>query len=86
MRDIHQKLDYLKEISLKENINQRRREDIGHLPLLLLLDQPLLIHTRKVEDRRGQNTLIKGDKDDQCRPLLPHLLHNQIMIMVDTKD
>ena len=58
MRDIHQKLDYHKEISLNENINQRRK-DIGRL--LLLLDQPLLIHTRKVEDRRGQNTLIKGE-------------------------
>ena len=50
MRDIHHKLVYLKEISLNENIDQRRKEDIG----CLLLDQPLLIHTRKVEDRRGQ--------------------------------
>ena len=85
MRVIHQKLDYLKEISLKENINQRRREDIGRLPLLLLLDQPLPIHTRKVEDQRCQSILIK-EEDDRRRPLLPRLLHNQIMIMVDTKD
>ena len=54
--------------------------------LPLVLDQPLPKHTRKVEDRRGQNTLIKGEEDDRRRPLLPRLLHNQIMIMLDAKD
>ena len=85
MRDTLHKLDYLAEISLKENINQRRK-DIGCLLLHHLLDQPLHIHIRKVEDRSGQNTLIKGEEEDRHCPLLPPLLHNQIMIMVDTKD
>ena len=48
MKNILHRLDNLVNISLKENIDQRRREDIDRLLLLpLLLGQPLPIHIRK---------------------------------------
>ena len=52
MKNILHRLDNLVNISLKENIDQRRREDIDRLLLLLplLLGQPLPIHIRKAKN------------------------------------
>ena len=81
MKYILNRPDNLLKISLKENIDQRRKEDIDRRLLPLLLDRPLLIHISKY--RSGQSILIK--EDDRHRLLLLHLLHNQKMITVDAE-
>ena len=48
--------------SLKEDIDLRRREDIGRL-FLHLLGQPLQIHIR-IKNQRELNILIKREEDD----------------------
>ena len=82
MINILHRLDNPVKKSLREDIDLRRR---GRL-LPLLQEQPLWIHIRKARNQRGRNTLIKREEDDRHRPLLPHILYNQRMITVDTKE
>ena len=68
MINILHRLDNPVKNCLREDIDLRRREDIGRLLLHLLQDRPLRIHIRKARNRRGQNTLIKGEEDHR-RPM-----------------
>ena len=74
MTGIHLKLGEVGEVSLKENTNRGRGEDIDHLLLPSLLDHLLQILKREAKDLRGLNKLVRGEEDVQCCLLLPLLL------------
>ena len=70
MTGMHLLLGEVGEISLKENTNQGRGEDIDCLLLPPLLDHPLQILIREVKDLRDLNKLVRGEEDVRCRLLL----------------
>ena len=69
MTGIYLKPGEVGEISLKQNTNLRRGEDIDRLLLPPLLDHLLWL---LIGEQRGPNTLIRG-KEDVRRRLLPPL-------------
>ena len=71
MTGIHLRLGEVGEISLKENTNLGRGEDIDCLLLPPLLVYPLQTLIREVTYLRGLNILIGEKEDDQRRLLLP---------------
>ena len=68
---IHLKLDWVGEISLRQNTSLRRGEDIDHLLLPPLLDLPLCLLIEEVGDQRGSNTHMRGEEDILRHLLLP---------------
>ena len=81
---MHHRLDYHAKNSLREDTDQRRREDINRLPLHLLPNRPLRIPLDVARSPRGRDIHIKREDDRRC-PLHLSDLRNRRMILVDTK-
>ena len=74
-------------ISLKQNTDKRRGEDLDHLLLPPLLDLPLWLLIREAKDQSSPNTHTREEEEDLQCPLLLRLLQVILwMIMVDIKE